>query len=57
VKKLAFARRKVAKARAYRWYQQAKAKEKPPAPPKPKLKPTNQQKLARIQERIKAAET
>jgi len=57
VKKLSFARRKVARKRAYKWYQQAKAKEKPSAPPKPKPKPTNQQKLTKIQERVKAAET
>jgi len=36
VKKVAFGRRLVARARAYHWYQQAKAREKPPAPPKPK---------------------
>ena len=57
MKRLAFARRKVAKARAYHWYQQAKAKEKLLAPPKPKLEPTSQQKLAKIQESIKSAET
>lgn len=57
VKKLEFARRKVARNRAYHWYQQAKAKEKPLAPPKPKPKPTSQQRLAKIQERIKTTET
>jgi len=57
MRKLAFARRKVARNRAYHWYQQAKAKEKPLAPPKPKLKPTSQQKLAKIQERIKTTGT
>ena len=57
LRKLAFARRKIARNRAYHWYQQAKAKEKPLAPPKPKLKPTSQQKLTKIQERIKSAET
>ena len=54
MKRLAFARRKIARNRAYHWYQQAKAKEKPQVP---KLKPTSQQKLSDIQGRIKAMET
>ena len=56
MKRLAFARRKIARNRAYHWYQQAKAKGKPQAPPKPKLKPTSQQKLVKVRERIKDAE-
>lgn len=57
VRKVAFGRRKVARERAYHWFQQAKAKEKPPTPPKPKAKPTYQDKLAKVQVRIKATQT
>jgi putative cell wall-binding protein len=57
VKKVAFGRRKVARERAYKWYQQAKAKEKTPAPPKPKAKPTDEDKLRKVQTRIKATQT
>jgi len=57
LKKVAFGRRRVARERAYHLYQQAKAKEKPPAPPKPKAKPTDQDKLAKVQARIKATQT
>jgi hypothetical protein len=57
VKKVAFGRRKVARDRAYKWYQEAKAREKAPKPPKEKPKPTDQDKLAKVQARIKITQT
>jgi len=56
-KKLGFARRKVARERSLQWHRKYynEQNKKQPKPPKPK--PTDQDKLTKIEARIKATQT